>query len=276
MDYELNPTNAFGEVLLDLMEAQYQGDYNLAMSALVQVTGMPEQTLAGIINGDFVVTDTEILASLMEAFPDADEQDLSIVVTVASGVEEADRGDTTAFLQDQAAAEQQEQYAGTEGGADYASSEGDGAAEGSFAYRGTGRANFAQNKLAAKVNQLETYIANFAAESQLSGTLDRLHNTAINLESNGYLPPAYRRMLVGDFANSKDRVARFSQMAVENGVDLGTMLFAAEYALGVIGEGGKYVEFQDHSLSSQDVAVAQFSAGLDHVVANDFDAIFNY
>jgi hypothetical protein len=95
------------------------------------------------------------------------------------------------------------------------------------------------------------------------------------MEAEGYLPPAYRRMLIGDFSSKEERVARFGQMARENGVDLSTMLFAAEYALGILGEGAKYVEFSDHSVSEEMLNVAQFSAGMDAVVAQDYDAIFN-
>jgi hypothetical protein len=285
MNFELNPTNAFGEVLLDLIDAQYGGDYSTGIYALMQVTGYDEQTVAGIINGSLLVEDSGVLNALMGAFPDADEQDLSIVMTVASGVEEGDRAETEAILveqyqerQAQGAAQQYEEG----GDADYVGAgAGQGSADaGEFARRRhQAQANFAAQQqsayLAGRVNQLENYVANFAAHSELSSTLDRLHQQASVMEAEGYLPPAYRRMLIGDFSSKEERVARFGQMARENGVDLSTMLFAAEYALGILGEGAKYVEFSDHSVSEEMLNVAQFSAGMDAVVAQDYDAIFN-
>jgi hypothetical protein len=282
---ELNPQNAFGEVLLDLIDAQYQGNYDQGLLALMQVTGLSEEAIVGIINGDIIVESQNILGQLMQAFPDADAEDMSIVTTVASGVEEADRGEAEAVLQEQLEAQQYQatqnqagdQYATADGGYDVGAAAGEGGggeAAGAFSAYAR-KANFAMQRQAAELAQLKNYVANFASEEQLSRRLERLSNQAASLESEGILPPAYRRMLIGDFANGEQRVARFSRMSKENGVDVQTMLFASEYALNLLGRGGQYVEFKDYSVSHEDAQVANFNASLDAVVEQDFAAIFD-
>jgi predicted nucleotide-binding protein (sugar kinase/HSP70/actin superfamily) len=43
----------------------------------------------------------------------------------------------------------------------------------------------------------------------------------------------------------------------------------------MLADASQFVEFSDYSLSEDEVRLAEFSAGLDAVVADDFAAIFN-
>jgi hypothetical protein len=118
-------------------------------------------------------------------------------------------------------------------------------------------------------------ISNFQAVEQLETRLKDVNTLADNYVGNGVLPPSYKSMLVGNFTNDKQRLAQFSQIAQQNNVDLPMMLFATEYALGMLAEASQFVEFSDYSLSEDEVQYANFSANLDAVVALDAEAIFN-
>ena len=277
---ELNPQNAMGEVLLDLMGAQYQENYDQALLALMQVTGLEESHIVGIINGDFIIESQELLSQIMQAFPDADAEDMNIVATVANGVEESDRGEAEAILQQQLAEQNQEAPAEDPAGDQFATA-GGGYDAGAAAGEGGGdfkayakQAAFALKQQASEIANLKSYVSNFAQQEQLGRRLERMAEQARELETNGILPPAYRRMLIGDFSSPDQRVARFTRMSQENGVDVPTMLFASEYALNLLGKGGQFVEFSDYSVSAEDAQVANFNASLDAVVEQDYAAIF--
>lgn len=298
MQYELNPSSAFGEVVLDLIQSQYEGDYDAGIAAIMEATGYDEDTVVDVINGDVILQSPEILGLLMEAFPGASEQDEEIVMAVASGVEENDLDDLRAIVIDESA----EQLIEAEDALDELEAldaldeleteaaldeldelEGDDVdmdfEEGGFAYPtypDTTATFAAENAyLSSRVHDLEDYVASFAAEAQFSGKLDELAYTAFSMEEQGVLPPAYRRMLVGEFTNSEERLANFAAIAAHNNVDIPTMLFASEFALSILGEGSPFVEFSDLSVSNEMLDAAQFSANLDQVVAEDYSAIFN-
>jgi hypothetical protein len=259
---ELNPQNAFGELLLDLIEAQY-GDIDSGVEALIQSTGLGEEEVIGIIQGDVIVEDENLLSSIVDAFPDADDNDLEVIVNVAQGVDEEDR----ASLIDEIEADETE-----EGMQELPEEE-----SAKYGYYGN-TANFSGDmsyELNQKVNYLENKLANFEAANAVSSRLEKLDNLASTYVDNQKLPPSYKTMLLGQFSNPEQRLARFSQIANDNGVDVGTMLFATEYALGLLTEASRFVEFSDYSLTDEDVAVANFSASLDNIVAADIEAIFN-
>lgn len=266
---ELNPTNAFGELLLDLIDAQYGGDYDSGIAAIMEATGLAEEEVTAIINGDTIVEDESLLSGIVDAFPDADEDDLEVIVNVATGVDEADRDELLAEIE-----------AGEGEDAAVAEEEMAGAA---YAYNNyLNQASFAAGNAAqaagyanARVQSLENKLANFEAANYLNGELRELHNLATRLVENGALPPSYRSMLIGNFADDGERVARFGQIASSNGVDLGTMLFATKYAMGLLSDAADFVEFRDYSVTDEDVAIANFQANLDTVVSADIDAIFN-
>lgn len=275
----LNPSNAFGELLLDLIEAQY-GDMDNGIIAMMQTTGLTEAEIVGIINGDMVVEDNSLLTNLIQAFPDADGDDVNLFIDVAAGVEEADRAELHAAIevaetQDMNMQQGQGGYDASEG-AEPASA---GGAEGGFSRR-NGTANFnalvnTVNTQQAQINQLVNGISNFQAVEGLQGRLKDVDSLASNYVATGVLPPSYKSMLVGNFTNDKQRLAQFSAIAQQNGVDLPTMLFATEYALGMLSEASQFVEFSDYSLTEDEVQYANFSASLDAVVAMDAEAIFN-
>lgn len=273
----LSPQNAFGELLLDLIEAQYEGDIDTGILALMQTTGLAEQEVVSLINGDVIIEDQNLLGTVLQAFPDADSDDIALVVDVAVGVEEADRGDLQAAI----AESQHEQEYNNEYGDEYADVASAGGASGDSGFGRTSmNANF--NALAnavvqqqQQINQLTNGIADFQAVSGLEERLHDLDVTASRYVNSGMLPPSYKSLLVGDFANSKERLAQFGMIAEQNNVDLGTMLFATEYALGMMADASKFVEFSDYSLSEEDVQLANFSASLDRVVQEDLEAIFN-
>lgn len=283
--YELDPTNAFGELLLDLIEAQY-GDIDTGLMALMQTTGLSEAEVVGVINGEAIVEDESLLNAMIQAFPDADAEDVSVIIDVAIGVEEADGADLQAQVQDAQNIEQQmlAQQAQNQGGypasaeGGYAGGEA-GGAEGGFS-RGGKTANFAHNLVSAleaqqaQINQLTNGISNFQAATALNQRLKDIDTVASQYVASEMLPPSYKAMLVGNFRNDNERLAKFSQVAQENGVDVQTLLFATEYALGMLGEASQFVEFSDFSLSDEDVAIAEFSANLDKVVEQDYSAIF--
>lgn len=280
---ELNPSNAFGELLLDLIEAQY-GDIDTGLMALMQATGLGEQEVVGMINGDIIVDSEALLSNVLQAFPDADSEDVSMIIDVAVGVDEADQADLQAQLAEADQAGDPEL-----GGAEPASANGGGyggeaggeaaGGEGGF-NRNMDAANFQalSNRLALQQQQIAQLTQGISNYSQNEGLRERLKDidaTTSTYVERGMLPPSYKAMLVGNFKNDKERLAKFAAVAAQNNVDVNTMLFATEYAAGLMADASQFVEFSDYSLSDQDVAIAEFSANLDAVVAQDFEAIFN-
>lgn len=282
---ELNPSNAFGELLLDLIEAQY-GDIDTGLMALMQATGLGEQEVVAMINGDIIVDSEALLSTVIQAFPDADSEDVSMIIDVAVGVDEADQADLQAQL-----AEPEQGIDPQLGGAEPASANGggfggeaggEGAAgggEGGFT-KNMNAANFQalSNQLAVQQNQINQLTQGISNYSQAEGLRERLRDideTTSTYVDRGMLPPSYKAMLVGNFKNDKERLAKFAAVAQQNNVDVNTMLFATEYAAGLMADASQFVEFSDYSLSDQDVAIAEFSANLDAVVAQDYEAIFN-
>lgn len=256
----LNPTSALGELILDLVDAQYDGDYDAGMDALSQTTGLSLEEVEAIINGETVIEDADLLANIARAFPDADDDDLSVLYNVATGVEEEDREALLAQLE-----AGEGQYQGDEMPAQPQI-----AASDNFAAYAAQTANFA----AHQVQQLQ---ANFEAaqfQQALASRLDNLANFAETAIAAGSLPRSYKSLLIGNFTNSEERLAKFSQVARQNGVDIPTMLFAVEFAFSLLNDAAPYVEFRDYSLSDEDVAIAKFSASLDTVAEKDVAAIF--
>jgi hypothetical protein len=263
---DLNPTNAFGELLLDLIEEQYGGDYDAGISALMETTGLSEEEVVAIVQGDVIVEDEGLLTGIIGAFPDADDEDIEVIVNVASGVDEADRADLIDMIdsdeaQDPMYQEEPEQPMEQEpvaAGAEYAA----------YALQ---QAQFA----AQQAQEIQARWANFEAVNYLTNELRQLDNMASQAVSANSLPPSYKALLIGNFASDDNaRIGRFCQMAESNGVDVATMLFATKYALGLLTDASEFVEFNDYSVTAEDVAMANFSAGLDSVVKADLDAIF--
>lgn len=260
---DLNPTNAFGEVLLDLIEAQYAGDFDAGVQALMEATGLSEEEVVAIIQGEVIVEDEALLSDIVDAFPDADDEDLTVIVEVASGVEADDREALVQEIEmDMEASEApvEEEAA---------------LAEAAYGYsRPTVNFSARPSMVDNRVAQLENKLANFEAQEYLTEALKEVDSNARSLVESAVLPPAMKTLLIGNFSNDKQRLARFSQMAQENGVDIGTMLFATQYAMGLIENSGNYVEFKDYSLSEEEANLAKFSASESVIAEQDMYAIF--
>lgn len=270
MPTELNPTNAFGELLLDLLEAQY-GDLDSGIGALVETTGLGEDEITAIIQGDVIVEDETLLSSIVDAFPDADENDVALLVDTAVGVDEEDRASLEAEIgatEDELEAGENEMPVEEENYSMY-----DNSANFGYSYP---TADFGY--LGQRINQLESNIADFnqrAYVAEFSNMLADLDYRTSQAVQNGTLPPACKTMLIGNFADPTERVVEFSKLAEANGVDPETMAFAVSYAFGLLENASRVVDFQDYSVTQEEIAAANFSASLDAVVDQDIQAIFS-
>lgn len=260
---ELNPTNAFGELLLDLIEAQYEGDIDSGIAAIMQTTGLSEEEVTAIIRGEAVVEEESLLGDIIAAFPDADDDDLEVIVNVASDVDDEDK----ATLLGQIDAEEGSDEMIEEPVAE------EGMTEEYNKYINTANFN-GYGTMDPRVDQLIQQQANFQAQEYLKSELTNLDNTAGQMVQYGILPPSYKSMLVGNFSDPTQRLAKFGEIASQNGVDVGTMLFATKYALGLLENASEYVEFKDYSTSAEDAAVANFEANLSTLAEADLAAIF--
>lgn len=262
---ELNPTNAFGELLLDLIDAQYGGDYDAGVEALVESTGLSEEEVVAIIQGDVIVDDESLLSNIVDAFPEADEDDLEVIINVASGVDEEDRQELIASMEEEMGQMAESDVPMEAAPAEYS--------------RQYPQANFSNTdyvqQLENKVTTLQNQFSNFQAYEGLSRELQELDHEAKGFVEQAIIPPSYKSMLIGNFSSPEERVARFSEMAQTNGVDVNTMLFATKYALGMLRSSAPFMEFRDFSVSEEEVATANFSASLDQQCRADLDAIFN-
>jgi hypothetical protein len=265
MPTELNPTNAFGELLLDLIDAQY-GDLDAGVQALVDSTGLSEEEVVAIVNGDTIVEDENLLASIIDAFPDADEDDLDVIINVADGVDQEDRQALESSLGEDETTGMEEE--------DMASESAMPAEEPEAEYSNASNvANFmTQNE--TRLADLEQTLASFQYTNTVKTALKQIEFAASEAVSNNILPASLKKLLIGDFKDDDKRLARFSQIAAENNVDVPTMIFATEFALSILENAAPFVEFQDYSVSDEEAAVATFSASLDSVVKEDLGAIF--
>lgn len=266
---ELNPTNAFGELLLDLIEAQYDGDIDAGIQALVQSTGLAEEEVVGYISGENIVDDADILEAMIGAFPDANDEDIQTIIEVASGVEEADREALEAQYEGNEDAEGGEDPEMAQQGADYAA-----------AYNPAIQANFNRNvaeelqRLRAEKEALEANFAQANFEAQLSGYLTDLDARISQDVYDGSITPAMKEALIGNFSNPKQRVAQFSRIAQSNGArDLQEQLNMSEFAYSLLRNVAKVTQFTDFSVSAEEVATANFSASLEEAAKGDLVAM---
>lgn len=273
---ELNPTNAFGELLLDLIEAQF-ADLNTdpedttpaitaGIQALVQATGLPEEDVVGFISGENIVDDADILEAIISAFPDANDEDIETIIEVASGVEEEDRMALEAQYENEGDVEP-----------DMANQQ---AAEYAAAYNPQIQANFNRSiveelqKIRQEKEALEANFAQANFEAELSNYLAEFDSRLSADVANQVLSPAMKEALIGNFTNPKQRLAQFTAIAQENGArDLREQLNMSEFAYSFLKNIANVVEFKDYSVSEEDVAVANFSSSLEKAAEADLDAI---
>jgi hypothetical protein len=265
---ELNPTNAFGELLLDLIEAQYEGDIDVGIQALVQATGLSEEDVTGYISGENIVDDADILEAMIGAFPDANDEDIQTIIEVASGVEEADRE----------ALEAQYENEGAEGGAENPMTEE--AANYAAAYNPAIQANF-NRAVADEIQRVraenETLHANFAQaqfQANLSQALTDLNARISQDVVDGIITPAMKEALIGNFSDPRQRVAQFTGIAQTNGArDLQEQLNMSEFAYSLLRNVANVTQFTDFSVSAEEVATANFSSSLEEAAKGDLVAM---
>ncbi len=275
---ELNPTNAFGELLLDLIEAQFADlitdpeDTSPAISAgiqaLVQATGLSEEDVTGYISGENLVDNVEDLEAMISAFPDATEEDLDKLIEVADGVLEQDRQ----------ALEAQYETEGAEGGAREPMTEE--AANYAAAYNPAIQANF-NKQVADEIQRVraenEALQANFAQaqfEAQLSQALTDLDARITQDVVDGIITPAMKEALIGNFSDSRKRVAQFTGIAETNGArDLQEQLNMSEFAYSLLRNVANVTQFKDFSVSAEEVATANFSKSLEEAAKGDLVAM---
>jgi hypothetical protein len=275
---ELNPTNAFGELLLDLIEAQFADlitdpeDTSPAISAgiqaLVQATGLSEEDVTGYISGENIVDNVEDLEAMISAFPDATEEDLDKLIEVADGVLEQDRQ----------ALEAQYATEGAEGGAEEPMTED--AANYAAAYNPAIQANFNKTvvseiqKLRAEKEALEAQFSQANFEAQLSQALTDLNARVSQDVVDGVITPAMKEALIGNFSDPRQRVAQFTGIAQTNGArDLQEQLNMSEFAYSLLRNVANVTQFTDFSVSAEEVATANFSSSLEEAAKGDLIAM---
>jgi hypothetical protein len=265
---ELNPTNAFGELLLDLIEAQYEGDIDAGVQALVQATGLSEEDVTGYISGENIVDDADILEAMIGAFPDANDEDIQTIIEVASGVEEADRE----------ALEAQYENEDAEGGVDPEMAQQ--GADYAAAYNPAIQANF-NRAVADEIQRVraenETLHANFAQaqfQANLSQALTDLNARISQDVVDGIITPAMKEALIGNFSDPRQRVAQFTGIAQTNGArDLQEQLNMSEFAYSLLRNVANVTQFTDFSVSAEEVATANFSSSLEEAAKGDLIAM---
>lgn len=266
---ELNPTNAFGELLLDLIQAQYEGDIDAGIQALVQATGLTEEEVTGYVSGENIVDDVDTLEAIISAFPDANDEDIEQIIEVADGVLEQDKQALEAQYEPEGAEGGAEEPDMAQQGADYAA-----------AYNPAIQANFNRN-VATEINRVraenEALHANFAAaqfQANLSQALSDLNARTTEDVLNGVITPAMKEALIGNFSDPRQRVAQFTGIAKTNGArDEQEQLNMSEFAYSLLRNIANVTGFQDYSVSAEEVATANFSASLDEAAKGDLIAM---
>ena len=266
---ELNPTNAFGELLLDLIEAQFEGDIDAGIQALVQATGLSEEEVTGYISGENIVDTAETLEAIISAFPDANDEDIEQIIDVADGVLEQDKQALEAQYEPEGAEGGAEEPDMAQQGADYAA-----------AYNPAIQANF-NHSVVAEMKQVraenKALHANFAQaqfEANLSQALADLNSRIGQDVADGVITPAMKEALIGNFADPRQRVAQFTGIAQTNGArDLQEQLNMSEFAYSLLRNIANVTQFHDYSVSAEEVATANFSSSLEEAAKGDLIAM---
>jgi hypothetical protein len=177
--------NGFSSGLVELFDAAGYDDLAEGVVDLAEVLGLDEEDAAGLLTGDFVPH-----PDLVEQIADAFDLDDSTYAQLDYLGEEArsDAGYVDEDVEDEDVLEE--------------------AVENTAAY-----------------SRIENQLAEFQAEAILKDELAEFERDCNRGFEEGWLPPVVYRDIMGSFESESDRLAAFSALCTNSGVDAATQLF---------------------------------------------------
>ncbi len=196
-----------GLAILQLAEVDYDGDLEAAIYDISVATGYEPKVVVGLIDGTYIPT-PELKDQIASVVPSAQDPEV---------YEEFQSLDSEAYE-------------------DESDEDGDEGAEYSAFQRQLAQFQRQNAELEARVNQAEF-------EKSVTTSLNQLERYADRLVHEGSLPPVAYNHLMGEFESSDDRLAAFSEMCTDGGIDAVEQLARIQYALEVFEKCGPVAQF---------------------------------
>jgi hypothetical protein len=195
--------------ILQLAEADGYEDVEDLINDISAYTGLDVNDVEGILDGS-LVPDEELAATIADGF-NLDDEDYGIFLQIA---EEAAAG-----------ADPEDDDEDTEAEVNYSR----------FARN--------QNYQDRKIQQLQSQLAEFSEQLQVSDALVELDAQGRRGLEEGWLPPVAYNTILGDFETPNDRFAAFSQVCGEESVSQEVELYSIRKQLEVFEACGPLVQF---------------------------------
>lgn len=207
--------SAVGSALVGLIEDEYETAED-GIAALSEATGYDEETILGILSGEYV-PDESLIDDIVQVF-DMDEDEYLGLHYLASETRQDDmfglHANGSEYEDDDENYDSDEEDNDSD---DYEEEEGE------------------DSQQYSRINQLEEQLANFQLQKDLSREIDIILRDAESLVETGNLLPVEYNALFGELPDCLDdeKVALFSNSCESNGIDLETQLYSLRHYLKV-------------------------------------------
>lgn len=190
--------SGIGQALMELIHEDY-GDLEEGIAALCEVTGYDEESIAGILVGEYI-PDQNLVLELAEAFDSTQDEEVLAGMLALAEEDASEEGEDDDY-EDDGNDEVLENYARAIQDKDF------------------------------RLQQLEAEFTEAKIQQEVAGRLNELNRLADAGFQQGWLPPVVHRELLGGFEDRNDQLAAFSSVCDANGSDIDVELYAMQRTL---------------------------------------------
>lgn len=203
--------SAVGSALVGLIEDEYETAED-GIAALSEATGYDEETILGILSGEYV-PDQSLIDDMVQVF-DMDEDEYIGLHYLASETRQDDIFDLGEYDDED---EDDSQYDDESDTDEYEDDDEE------------------TTEQYSRISQLEDQLASFQQQKDLSREIDVILRDAEDLVESGHLMPVEYNALFGELPDCLDdeKVSLFSSSCNSNGIDLETQLYSLRHYLKV-------------------------------------------
>lgn len=191
--------SGIGQALMELIHEDY-GDLEEGIAALCEVTGYDEESIAGILVGEYI-PDQDLVLELAGAFNSTEDEEVLGGMLALAEEDAYANGEEDEYDDEDETGEVLENYARAIQDKDF------------------------------RLQELEAEFAEAQIQQEVATRLNELNRFADIGFQNGWLPPVVHRELMGGFEDQGDQLAAFSSVCNANGSDIETELYAMQKTL---------------------------------------------